>query len=251
LLQILDDGRLTDNKGEVVSFENTIIILTSNLGSEHLIQALRSSNMAIKEKRCKKYAPQDTESSDEELEKKGGDLSMCQAKNMVYRELKLHFRPELLNRIDEVLIYDPLNISSLSKIIKHQLAEVVEQLKTDRNIDINITEDAIKLIVKESYDPEMGARPLRRWLERNIATELAHYLIEGVIYDSSYITISTSINDDSNRMFKNKSIALGKTLILNSFKSLSFYIEIKPEFLADTNDVVMQDENSNNQQNVA
>merc|ERR1712012_1412230 len=117
----------------------------------------------------------------------------------------LHFRPELLNRIDEVLIYDPLNISSLSKIIRHQLAEVIEQLKTDRNIDVNITEDA---------------RPLRRWIERNIATELAHYLIKGEIHDSSDVTIITSINDSSNEMLKKKNEVFGKTLTLNSFKSL-------------------------------
>jgi ATP-dependent Clp protease ATP-binding subunit ClpB len=189
LLQVLDDGRLTDSKGEVVSFQNTIIIMTSNLGSKYLIEAAKNELGTQRIRHRKGFAPCDTESEEEDRVGQNSSLTMRQAKDLVDRDVRAHFRPELLNRIDEILIFEPLKMDHLYDIARQQLERIVSQLKVDRNIQVTATNAALNVVVGRAYDPEYGARPLKRWMERNIATELGKFIIAGEIGDSSDVVL--------------------------------------------------------------
>jgi ATP-dependent Clp protease ATP-binding subunit ClpB len=144
LLQILDDGRLTDNQGRTVDFRNTIIILTSNLGSEFLL-----------------HADQD-------------------AKDRVMKLVKTNFKPEFLNRIDELIIFNPLNFNVQVEITKKMLADLSKRL-VDKNIHIDFEMSINKFILENGYDEEYGARPLQRFIQRHIETLIAQRMIEGKI----------------------------------------------------------------------
>eukprot|EP01118_Nematostelium_gracile_P017313 TRINITY_DN735_c0_g1_i1.p1 TRINITY_DN735_c0_g1~~TRINITY_DN735_c0_g1_i1.p1 ORF type:complete len:876 (-),score=368.38 TRINITY_DN735_c0_g1_i1:78-2705(-) len=160
LLQVLDDGRLTDGQGRVVDFSNTVIIMTSNLGSEHLLQI------------------------------KDGNLT-TEIKNQVMNVVKKHFRPEFLNRLDDIVVFKPLSYNDLSSIIKIQMANVAKRLES-RNITLDISDEAIKEILNAGYDPVYGARPLRRYLEKNVVTQLSRLLISGQLQDHSVVHIGES-----------------------------------------------------------
>lgn len=171
LLQLLDDGRLTDGQGRTVDFSNTIIIMTSNIGSDLL---LKSSGGKI----------------DENVKR--------QVMNIVHQS----FRPEFLNRIDDIIMFHPLDTKHLSEIVKIQFDNLTDRL-ADRNITVSLTQPAIDHVLKESYDPAFGARPLRRYLERHIVTELSRMIIRGDLKDGSSVNIDMrddklefSINDD-------------------------------------------------------
>ncbi|NLZ33595.1 MAG: ATP-dependent chaperone ClpB [Clostridiales bacterium] len=156
-LQILDDGRLTDNKGKTVDFKNTIIIMTSNIGSSSL------------------------------LENKGEDSIDEEIRNRVMNEMKLRFKPEFLNRVDDIIMFKPLTENGIKKIIDIFLEEVSERLK-DRNISLRVTEEAKSLMAREGYDPVYGARPLRRYIQNTIENSLARKIIKGEIgYGSNVI----------------------------------------------------------------
>ncbi|MBU5455308.1 ATP-dependent chaperone ClpB [Caproiciproducens sp. MSJ-32] len=156
-LQILDDGRLTDNKGKTVDFKNTIIIMTSNIGSSSL------------------------------LENKGEDSIDEEIRNRVMNEMKLRFKPEFLNRVDDIIMFKPLTENGIKKIIDIFLEEVSERLK-DRNISLKVTEEAKSLMAREGYDPVYGARPLRRYIQNTIENSLARKIIKGEIgYGSNVI----------------------------------------------------------------
>lgn len=157
-LQILDDGRLTDNKGKTVDFKNTIIIMTSNIGSNYLLE-----NKSIN-------------SIDEEV------------RSAVMREMKGRFKPEFLNRLDDIILFRPLTSEGIKKIIDIFLEAVKKRLK-DRNITMNITEAAKELLGKEGYDPVYGARPLRRYIENTLETNIARKIIAGEVYDGCIIGI--------------------------------------------------------------
>lgn len=157
-LQILDDGRLTDNKGKTVDFKNTIIIMTSNIGSSYLLE-----NKGIN-------------SIDEEV------------RSSVMREMKGRFKPEFLNRLDDIILFRPLTSEGIKKIIDIFLEAVRKRLK-DRNITMNITEAAKELLGKEGYDPVYGARPLRRYIENTLETNIARKIIAGEVYDGCIIGI--------------------------------------------------------------
>merc|ERR1712137_1403855 len=159
LLQVLDDGRLTDGQGNIVDFSNTIIYLTSNIGSKYLIDA--AANGAPPRKKLKTN-PEDDSSSDSEDDRL--NVSMDGAKKLVRRDLAQHFRPELLNRLDNILIFEPLGIESLESIVKEQLSVIVRGIKNDRKISVKASKNALHEIVDEAYDPAMGARPIRRYL---------------------------------------------------------------------------------------
>lgn len=158
LLQVLDDGRLTDNKGIVVDFKNTIIILTSNIASSKIME----------------YGAKD-------------------AKEAVMCELKLHFKPEFLNRLDDIVIFNPLNEDGLRKIVSLMFEEVKEKLKV-RNIYITISQDAIFLIAEAGFDPVYGARPLKRALCELVEDKLADMLLEDKINDGDTINIDAKEN---------------------------------------------------------
>ena len=150
LLQVLDDGRLTDNKGRTVNFKNTLIIMTSNLGS----QLIRDN------------------------EEKGVDYETT--KNQVLELLRQTIRPEFLNRIDETIIFSPLNESQIRDVVSLQIAGIHKMLENN-GIDLRVTDDAINYIAKEGYDPQFGARPVKRALQRLVLNELSKSIISGRI----------------------------------------------------------------------
>lgn len=160
LLQVLDDGRLTDNQGRTVDFKNTIIIMTSNLGSQAILDGIGEDGML-------------KESVRESVED------------------KLHhtFRPEFLNRIDEIILFTPLNKEEVYRIIDLQVAKLQEKL-ADRNIILTLDEKAKDTILQQSYSPQFGARPVRRFIQKNLETELARKLIEGSISDNDEVLIT-------------------------------------------------------------
>jgi ATP-dependent Clp protease ATP-binding subunit ClpB len=166
LLQVLDDGRLTDSKGNLIDFTNTVIILTSNIGAHLLLDA------AIK---------------DPELQ----SGTFLNAKSNVLELLRSKFRPEFLNRLDEIVVFNPLSKESLRKIVKLQVNNVFKNVSHERNLSINCSKAAYDDIVNESYDPQYGARVVRRYLERQLATELGRKIIAGDIPDNSTVTIKT------------------------------------------------------------
>jgi ATP-dependent Clp protease ATP-binding subunit ClpB len=168
LLQILDDGRLTDGKGRTVDFRNTIIIMTSNLGS-HVIKELS----------------QDYEKMQQEV------------KNI----LEQHFRPEFLNRIDEVIIFKPLTLEVILKIVDIQLEHLRQRLK-ERRIDIDISAEAKRLLAEKGYDPVYGARPLKRTIQQEIQNPLALKILEGQFLEGD--TILVDVNEKGEFTFTKK-----------------------------------------------
>ena len=151
LLQVLDDGRLTDSMGRTVDFKNTIIIMTSNIGSQYLIDGLK-----------------DDGTIDEEN------------KNLVEESLRASFKPEFLNRIDDIVMFSPLISDQVYNIIDLQVNEIRKRLK-DLNIDLEITPAAKEYILDHSYDVEYGARPVKRYLQTNVETKLGRLIIEGKV----------------------------------------------------------------------
>ncbi|MBO4297131.1 MAG: AAA family ATPase, partial [Desulfovibrio sp.] len=160
LLQILEEGRLTDGQGRTVDFRNTVIIMTSNLGSNHLLSGI---------------APD-------------GSLKPG-AKEAVLAELKTHFRPEFLNRIDETVVFLPLRRDQVERIVELQL-DHLRRLLQDRKITLDLTPEAKAFVADESYDPLYGARPLKRYVQHNVETPLAKLIIQGEIRDGQHVTVS-------------------------------------------------------------
>lgn len=159
LLQILDDGRLTDSKGRTVDFRNTIIIMTSNIGSHYMLEGI----------------------NDDGTFKDNVDAT-------VRDELRLHFKPEFLNRVDEVVLFKPLLPSQIGKIVELLLGRLRKRLD-ERRIEITLNDDARDFIAREAYDPVYGARPLRRYLQSTIETPLARKLIAGELRDGQSVTV--------------------------------------------------------------
>ena len=151
LLQVLDDGRITDSHGRTVDFKNTVIILTSNIGSQYLIEGMDAI----------------------------GNLEP-EATEKVMTELRASFRPEFLNRLDEIVMYKPLTMPQISQIMDLMLQEITERIK-DKGIKISLSDEARDLIVREGYNPVYGARPLRRYLQSTLETLLARGIISGEI----------------------------------------------------------------------
>jgi len=165
LLQVLDDGRLTDGKGRTVDFTNVVIIMTSNLGARHLLKP-------------------------EAIDSKTNRLTET-ARSKVMDEVKQHFRPEFLNRLDDIVIFSPLTSNELGKIVELQLKSLASRLD-ERNIQLKLGTSAAKYILGVAYDPYYGARPLRRYLEKHIVTELSKMLIKGDLKNNSLVDIDAS-----------------------------------------------------------
>ena len=155
LLQILDDGRLTDAQGRTVNFRNTVIIMTSNIGSLYLLDGL---------------------TDDGEIRE--------DARERVMGELRAHFRPEFLNRVDEIVLFKPLTLAEIERIVDLQIADVRARL-ADRRLGLELTEAARELIARQGYDPVYGARPLRRFIQREVETRIGRALIAGEIRDGA------------------------------------------------------------------
>ena len=165
LLQILDDGRLTDGHGRTVDFRNTVIVMTSNLGT------------GAQEKATLGFTQRSEEAGNHD-----------EVRASVDRALREHFRPEFLNRIDDIIIFEPLTRPELAQIVDLLSAEVHERL-ADRNVDFELTEAARAALVDEGYDPEYGARPLRRTVERRVENELARRILAGEFEEGQCITV--------------------------------------------------------------
>ncbi|MBQ7186350.1 MAG: AAA family ATPase, partial [Ruminococcus sp.] len=159
LLQVLDDGRITDSQGRTVDFKNTIIILTSNLGSPYLLEGIR----------------EDGEISDD-------------AKEQVDKLLKASFRPEFLNRLDEIVYYKPLTKNEIGRIVDLMLAELSERL-ADKQLSVAVTDKAKEAIIEQGFDPAYGARPLKRYIQRRIETLVAKKIIAGEVSTHRPITV--------------------------------------------------------------
>jgi ATP-dependent Clp protease ATP-binding subunit ClpB len=159
LLQVLDDGRITDSQGRTVDFKNTIIIMTSNIGSAFLLDGITEA----------------------------GDIKE-EAREQVMNELRMNFRPEFLNRVDEIVLFKPLTAAEISDIVELLVADLRTRL-ADRNIELILTEAAKVYIAKKGYDPVYGARPLRRFLQRNVETLIARTLISGNVMNGATLTV--------------------------------------------------------------
>jgi ATP-dependent Clp protease ATP-binding subunit ClpB len=165
LLQIFDDGRLTDGQGRTVDFKNTVIIMTSNIGSHYLLEGVTDRG-EIKEP----------------------------AKDQVMRELRQHFRPEFLNRVDDIVMFKPLTLEEVEKIVTLLTRDLTNRLK-DRRVKIEIMEPARHFIAKSGYDPVYGARPLKRYLQRELETRIGRELIRGNVLEGT--TIRVDLENDA------------------------------------------------------
>ena len=181
LLQVLDDGRLTDNKGRIANFKNTIIIMTSNIGA-HLIQ-----------------------SNSETLTDFNTDEVLAKTKLEVFDLLKKSMRPEFLNRIDEIIMFSPLNRNEIKNIVKIQFNSVANMLAKN-DIRIQITEDAIEWLSQLGYDPQFGARPLKRVMQKRVLNELSKQILAGTINKEGIIEID--IDKNSNFIFNNRELEI-------------------------------------------
>jgi ATP-dependent Clp protease ATP-binding subunit ClpB len=160
MLQILDDGRLTDGQGRTVNFKNTILIMTSNVGSHRI------------------------------LEYKGAFAGSAyeNMKDAVMNELRSGFRPEFLNRIDEIIVFHALTEEHLKRIVDIQLANLRARL-ADRHITLTLTDAARTHLVRTGYDPNYGARPLKRAIQKQIETRLGRLMISGIVHDGEEVTV--------------------------------------------------------------
>ena len=159
LLQVLDDGRITDSQGRTVDFKNTILILTSNLGSEYLLNGIRSD----------------------------GTIDES-ARNQVQQLLRRSFRPEFLNRLDEIVFYKPLTKANVTKIIDLQIGQLNRRLE-HQQIRVELTAAAKLAIVDAAYDPQYGARPLRRYVQHTVETMLSKRLLRGEVLPGQTVTV--------------------------------------------------------------
>jgi ATP-dependent Clp protease ATP-binding subunit ClpB len=164
LLQLLDDGRLTDSHGRVVDFKNTIVIMTSNIGADILLEAA-----------------------------KDGVIDEAEERQVIER-LRRHFRPEFLNRVDETILFHPLTRAQIGQIVEKAVARMGSRL-TARSIQIEITDAAKVFIADEAYEPQFGARPINRYVQRTIETKLARSILAGDIEDGQTVVIDVE-NDE-------------------------------------------------------
>ncbi len=161
LLQLLDDGRLTDSQGRTVNFKDTVVIMTSNLGSQYLLEGLRNGNNNLEDMR-----------------------------QTVMGELRRNFKPEFLNRIDEIVMFKPLEKKEIVRIIELSLKDIAKRLE-DRHITLTVTDAAKSFIADTAYTPEYGARPVKRFLQKELETELGKLIIKGTVRDGSNVVVDT------------------------------------------------------------
>ncbi len=164
LLQVLDDGRLTDSKGNVVNFKNTIVIFTSNVGSQEILD-LNSNNL----------------------------MEQSVIKSTIMQQLKNRFKPEFLNRIDEFVTFNSLGIENLVEIVDLELSKVRRRL-SEKGIDMEVTADAKEFLANKGYDPSYGARPLKRAIQKELENPLAVRILSGAIGHGSTVLVDCNID---------------------------------------------------------
>jgi ATP-dependent Clp protease ATP-binding subunit ClpB len=159
LLQVLDDGRITDSTGRTIDFKNTILIMTSNIGSAYLLEGIDSK----------------------------GEIS-SQAESFVMEDLRAHFRPEFLNRLDEIILFKPLTKEHISDIIDLMIHDLNHRLE-DRNISVSLTDSAKNFVIEQAYDPVYGARPLKRFLQKSVETLSARLILADKVTEGDTIIL--------------------------------------------------------------
>jgi ATP-dependent Clp protease ATP-binding subunit ClpC len=164
LLQILDDGRMTDAQGRTVDFKNTIVIMTSNLGADRIQEYART----------------------------GGEFE--QLKEELMEALRGSFRPEFINRIDEIIVFRALDDEQLAEITKLLLDRLRRRMRAQR-IDVEFTDEAVALLAREGFDPEFGARPLRRTIQRLVENELSRMVLSGTVQPGDKVVVSIEADD--------------------------------------------------------
>ncbi|MFW5633184.1 MAG: AAA family ATPase, partial [Acetivibrio ethanolgignens] len=165
LLQVLDDGRITDSQGRTVDFKNTILIMTSNIGSSYLLEGIEEN----------------------------GEISEA-SEELVMNELRGHFRPEFLNRLDEIIMFKPLSRDNIGGIIKLLLEDLNRRL-ADKELTIELTPVAVDYIVERAYDPVYGARPLKRYLQKHVETLTARLILSDTVRAGNRIIIDVKNNE--------------------------------------------------------
>ena len=165
LLQVLDDGRITDSHGRTVDFKNTVVIMTSNIGSHHLLEGVTRDGL-IKEG----------------------------ARDTVMKELRAAFRPEFLNRVDDIVLFKPLTLTETEQIVDLQAEELRQRLAV-RGYQLELSPAARTLVAQAAYDPVFGARPLKRYLQHHLETRIARALIASEIEEESCILVDTDGNE--------------------------------------------------------
>jgi ATP-dependent Clp protease ATP-binding subunit ClpB len=195
LLQVLDDGRLTDNKGRTANFKNTIIIMTSNLASDRIMETFEGYE-ALQEQKKK-----------EVFEK---------AKTEVMDALKMNLRPEFLNRVDEVVVFHPLQKDQMSLILNILMKDIREML-IKQELQLELTKDAGVQLVEQGFDPQFGARPLKRTLQRELINELAKHLLAGDYQKGDTVLIDA---DAAGLTFGRKTLVDGKSVVSKKLKAV-------------------------------
>ncbi len=165
LRQVLDDGRLTDSQGRTVDFRNTVVIMTSNIGSQYLLEGITGS----------------------------GELKP-EAREMVLADLRRHFRPEFLNRVDDIVLFKPLTLQEIELVVDLMLNDVRARL-ADRDMTLELSDAAVEHIAEQGFDPVYGARPLRRFISHELETRIGRALIGGEVHDGARITVDLSGDD--------------------------------------------------------
>jgi ATP-dependent Clp protease ATP-binding subunit ClpB len=165
LLQVLDDGRLTDAQGRTVDFRNTVIIMTSNIGSQYLLEGVTGSG-EIKD----------------------------DAHQAVMSELRRHFRPEFLNRVDDIVLFKALTEPEIERVVELMLNDLRSRL-AERRMTLEVTDTARRFIAQQGYDPVFGARPLRRFIAHEVETRIARALIAGDVLDGATLRVAVQQGD--------------------------------------------------------
>ena len=168
LLQVLDDGRITDSTGKTVDFKNTILIMTSNIGSQYLLDGI-DENGSIRP----------------------------EAETMVMNDLRAHFRPEFLNRLDETILFKPLTKANIGGIVNLLIADVNKRL-ADKELSIALTDEAKEFVCEHGYDPVYGARPLKRYLQKHVETLAAKLILSDGVHTGN--TIMIDVSQDGNQL---------------------------------------------------
>ena len=186
LLQVLDDGRLTDGQGRVVSFKNAIIIMTSNVGSQYIREYAAQENEQSMGKMMEDIASGDIET---------GAKRLAELANKVQDALRATFRPEFLNRIDDVITFNGLSIEAMEPIVKLQLKDVRKRL-ADRRVTLDVSAAALEHLAIDGFDPVYGARPLKRLIQREVVDRIAQKIVEGKLLDRSHVLVDIDENGE-------------------------------------------------------
>jgi len=172
LLQVLDNGRLTDSKGRTVNFKNTVIIMTSNIGAQYIDKMERMG-----------FADREIEGAD-----------YANVKEKVVETMKDYFRPEFLNRLDDIIVFDVLSMEAIREIVKIQIELVRERLES-KEISLELSDEALEYLAKEGYNPQYGARPLKRLIQNKILNQVASLIISKGIMKGGLVSVSVKNND--------------------------------------------------------